>query len=302
MTDSTLAGNQPEPESRLLGEYDRLESDDDLNTALRVLHIAQRKFLTREAVPAVAQGSILDEERRHTARNPIASLVLSQRARALDNIERLFDLMVDTEDGRVTAHPFAPYSLVRAVIEAAATGLWLIQTNRKADRVLRALQLEYRNTTERGRLIELFVPGADLVHEQQRAAQVVDRLNELKDTVPPLRQYALTGPPKYSAIVSAVSARDPDNGGRTFMLNSPIMVWKSASAFIHGSDDVIRALSDVRQLHEFQSGIATFELTPSLRMLATNALVCVDLIIALEARFAFLASHDYGGRAVVTAP
>lgn len=293
-----MSGAEGRGEAEPPREFDRIESPEDLDQEKRVLHVAQRRFLMRTPLPEVAGGSILDEEKTYTARAPIGALVLSQKARALDNLERLFDLMIDAQGERVVAHPFAPYSFIRTAIEATATGVWLIRSDRRADRVFRALQLEYRNVMERLRFVELVATGPEVEDERAASRRIFDRLNELKDSLPPLRQRALSMPPKYTGILSAVSARDPATGGRTYAIDSPILVWKVASAFIHGSEDVIRALSDVRQLHDFENGAAAFEITPSLRMLGASASVCVDHLVEMENRYAYLATHDYAGRGV----
>lgn len=133
---------------------------------------------------------------------------------------------------------------------------------------------------------------------RQGAAKTIDRLNQLKDTVGPLRQVELGPPPRYTAILTAVSPKRRDSNRVGYEISSPLVVWKVSSAFLHGSEQVVRALSDVRQMDEFTDGVASFEITPSIQMLAVSIRTCVDLIAQLDERYIYLATHDYAGRSV----
>lgn len=245
-----------------------------------------------------AAGSMLDLERAHTAREPVDTLVMTHRARSTENLDRVFEIMIDNDNEQLLAYPFSLYSLIRTAVEAAATSMWLIKSSKKSDRVLRALQLAYRNAQEALRFAELIKGRGGAAPVRNGTEKTIERLNQLKDTVGPLRQLDLGPPPSYTAILTAVS---PKSRGRTrsgYEVSSPLVVWKASSAFLHGSEQVMRALSDVRQMNEFTDGVASFEITPSIQMLAVSIRTCVELIAQLDERYEFLATHDYAGRLV----
>lgn len=280
----------------MIGEHDRQESESEEQQAIRVLQAARHQFQgLSDIIDAPRPGSVLMLEREHTAREPIDLLVMAQRSRAVENLERLFAMMIDDENRRVLAYPFSGYSLIRASIEASSVGLWLIQSDVKKTRVLRALQLSYRHAADALHLAETIADVVTIREVKEQTDRILGRLNELKDTVAPLRQSTLGPPPKYTDILKSVSRRVA--GPRSpYSINSPLVIWKISSAFLHGSDSLTRALSDMRQTADFDDGIATFEITPSLRMLASSAAICVDQLLFLDQRYTHLATHDHAGR------
>ncbi|KEP72295.1 hypothetical protein HR12_47255 [Microbacterium sp. SUBG005] len=80
------------------------------------------------------------------------------------------------------------------------------------------------------------------------------------------------------------------------------MVWKVASAFLHGSTTTARMLSDLEQLTDFdERRIASMEMKPSWRVLAASYGTCVQMLYDLQERYEYLATHDYGKRSVAAA-
>lgn len=282
----------------MLGAGDRQESEEDVKRAVDLLRIAHGKFMKLEELSAPAPGSILHAERRFTAYEPLDIIVSRQRTRAVDNLGRVFDLMFDDQQAQMLAYPYSLYSLVRAAIESAALALWLLKPQTKAARVLRSLQLTYRDTYERLQFVELIATEQEIAAERTRHDRIEARLIQLKDSVGALKQRTLGRPPKYGAILEAVSERATRNGRTQYDLMSPLMVWKISTAFIHGSSQVTQALSDLRQLTEFEDGIAGIEVTPTLGILAGTIHVTVDLIDRVDQRYTDLATHDYGGTVV----
>lgn len=205
-------------------------------------------------------------------------------------------MMIDDEGDRLLAYPFSLYSLIRAAVEAAAVAMWLVKSSKKADRVFRALQIAFRDTNETLRFAELLKGRGGASPAREATQRTIDRLNELKNTVGPLRQVELGNPPTYTTILTSVSPKRRGEVGHE--LSSPLIVWKASSGFLHGSDQMVRALSDIRQIDDFEEGIASFEITPSIQMLAVSIRTVVDLIAELDERYMFLATHDYAQRPV----
>lgn len=283
----------------MIGAHDRQESDEQMQVAIRAIQNSRVQYrgLT-DQLPSPLSGSILDVERAHTAREPLDTLVVAHRARASENLDRLFEMMIDEDNERLLAYPYSLYSLIRAAVEAAATSMWLVKSSKKKDRVLRALQLAYRNSQEALRFAELLKGKGGAGPARQGAAKTIDRLNQLKDTVGPLRQVGLGSPPRYTAILTAVSSKGGGSNPTGYEVSSPLVVWTVSSAFLHGSEKVMRALSDIRQMDKFTDGVASFEITPSIQMLAVSIRTCVELIAQLDERYIYLATHDYAGRSV----
>ena len=60
-------------------------------------------------------------------------------------------------------------------------------------------------------------------------------------------------------------------------------------------------LSDLQQLSDFdERRIASMEIKPSWRVLAASYGACVQMLFDLHERYKYLATHDYGRRAVTT--
>jgi len=283
----------------MIGSHDRQETDAQMQLGIRAIQIAKVRYDGLvEQLPPPESGSMLDTERQYTAREPLDILVMTHRARARENLDRVFAMMIDHENEQLVAFPFSLYSLIRTAVEAAAMSMWLIQSSKKADRVFRALQVAYRSSHEAVMFAELIKGTHGAAPARVGHAKTVARLNELKDMVGPLRQRELGYPPRYTSILTAVSPKARDQIGGGYELSSPLVVWKSSSAFLHGSGHVVRALSDIRQIDDFNEGVASFEITPSIQMLAVSIGACVDLIAQLDERYLYLSIRDYAGRSV----
>lgn len=283
----------------MIGTHDRQETDEQMQLAIRAIQSTRARYQElADQLPPPLSGSMLDAERAHTSRGPVDTLVMTHRARASENLDRVFEMMIDDDNARLLAYPFSLYSLIRTAVEAAATAMWLIKSSKKSDRVLRALQLAYRNSQEALRFAELIKGEDGAAPARKWTAKTIDRLEQLKDTVGPLRQVELGPPPRYTVILRAVSPKSRDSNGAGYEISSPLAVWSASSAFLHGSEQVVRALSDVRQMDEFTDGVASFEITPSIQMLAVSIKTCVELIAQLDERYVHLATRDYAGRPV----
>lgn len=283
----------------MMGEHDRQESDEHMQLAIRAVQVARQRFLKLpEQLDSPVTGSMLHLEREHTKRGSTDTLVMGHRARARENLEWIFDMMVDEEGERLLAYPFSLYSLIRAAVEAAAVAMWLVKSSKKADRVFRALQVDFRDVNETLKLAELLKGKSGAKPARVATTKSIERLNELKNTVGSLRQMKLGNPPTYTAILTVISSKE--RGAEGYDISSPLIVWKAASAFLHGSDQLVRAFSDIRQINDFEEGVASFEITPSIQMIAVSLLAIVDLIVELDARYIYLSTHDHAQRPVVT--
>ena len=70
------------------------------------------------------------------------------------------------------------------------------------------------------------------------------------------------------------------------------------SAFLHGSEALVRNLSDVRQSTDWERGVAEFLLEPRSALVASITAGAVLLVEQVHARYDYLCTVDYAGRAV----
>jgi len=239
---------------------------------------------------------MMGAENDATAFDPIGDQVVRHRARSMDALDMLLSAMVDEENGRMEARPMAMYALVRMSIEASAVAQWTIQSSQKTERIFRALQMSYSALGE----FEDFASAVATREKAEPYAQFrrekTERLNQLKDGVATLRQRELAKPPKLWQILTAVSpTRRP---GQPHAIDSPYIVWKITSAFLHGSDHITRELGDIRQVSESNGRSAAFEVTPSWQLLCSCVMVCVTELERLDARYRHLATRNYANREV----
>lgn len=243
---------------------------------------------------------MLQIEDGHTARVPISTQVQMAAARSRDAIEAFHDLTVEEVNGSAVLRPFAHYALIRMACEGAGLGLWLMRPAVKAKRVYRSLNLEFTHDQDARDFSATFTR-----EPRNRATPELDRflarLNELKDTVSQLREMELKRIPAWSDILVDISPTLGRNAGG-HSPDSPFIVWKIASAFLHGSSATVRALSDLEQLTDFgENRMAQMEMRPSWRLLAASFASCVQMLYDLYERYGYLATHDYAGRSVEVA-
>lgn len=270
-----------------------VETDDEMEAASAVFNLSEMRFKKLGDLPDPTPGSMLAVENGHTARVPITSQVQMATARARDALEAFSDLTVTAG----VLRPFAHYSLIRQASEGVALARWLLRPDKKYKRVQRSLNLEFTHDQDARDF------AATLTRTDRNAAspaldQTLARLNELKDTVSQLREMPLKRVPSWTNILVDIS---PPLGRTTsgHAPDSPVVVWKIASAFLHGSATTARMLSDLEQLTDFdEHRIASMELKPSWRVLAASYGTCVQMLYDLHERYEYLATHDYGKRVI----
>lgn len=282
-----------------LARISSVEQTHDLEAASRVFNMSVQRLVDAPEFIPVLPGSMLAMEDGCTARKPLSTQVQMAFARSQDALEAFRDLTVQDINSAAVLRPFAHYSLIRMACEAASLGFWLLRPGAKAKRVLRSLNLEYTHYLDSVDL-EGTLTGRRRKVEELGSDSVVVRLNELKDTVSQLREMSLSRIPRWSDILVDASPTRPPQSGHSPA--SPFVVWKVASAFLHGSSDTVRVLSDLEQLTDFgDDGIASVEMRPSWRVLSGCFAVCVQLLYDVEARYRELATHDYAHRPLIGA-
>jgi len=277
-----------------MGHWDRTESQEEIDEATAVL-LRLRAHLQELNDPAPPMpGSMLATEDALTSREPLSTLVRGMRNRALDGLEMFMDATVHEERELMWARPIAPYAVLRMSVEALGVGRWLVLHSHKNERVMRALRLSLDHAEDAHELASLMAKSGDRDELLKRHRDVVARLHQLKDSVGALRQRALTGLPSYTDIQRALSPPVPP--GASHEVDSPFFVWKMCSGILHGNSKVMRAVSDIQQLGDWEGGIAEFRMTPKWGLLSGALFTCARELRALDERTTFLGAHDYAER------
>ncbi len=283
--------------SHEMGHWDRTESQQEIDEATAVL-LRLRAHLEELEAPAPAlPGSMLATEDALTPREPLSTLVRGMRNRALDGLEMFMDATVHEERELMWARPIAPYALLRMSVEALGVGRWLVLHSHKNERIMRALRLSLEHAEDAYEFACLLSELDDRHELLQRHRDVVARLEQIKDSVGALRQRNLTRLPSYTDIQRAVSA--PVLPGASHEVDSPFLVWKMCSGVLHGNSSVIRAVSDIEQLGEWDSGMAEFRMTPKWGLLTGAIFTCLRELRTMDERTTFLGTHDYAERPIV---
>ncbi|WP_433675596.1 hypothetical protein [Microbacterium gorillae] len=269
------------------------EGPEDLAGAHQALISARGWYETLEPLPAPLPGSMLAIEDTHTARVPLSTQVRSAWARAYDALGGFVD-MSTVADGMYVARPFAHHALIRMACEATALGLWLLRPERKFRRVYRSLCLEYTHAGDVLGLSRTLTGAA--THNTDEHDEIVVRLNELMNTVSQLRETKLQAIPRWSDILRDISPTVPAGAGHG--ADSPLVIWKTSSAFLHGSETTVRLLSEIEMLTPYEGDLklASAQLRPSWRLLASYYQMCVELLLDLSIRYLTLGTTDYSGK------
>src|SRR5699024_2482656 len=78
---------------------------------------------------------------------------------------------------------------------------------------------------------------------------------------------------------------------------APLVIWKMASTLLDGSSEqLIRSLSDIRKVFDFNDVAASFEIRASIQLIAASIHGIVDLISDLDERYIYLATHDHANK------
>lgn len=277
---------------------DRIETEQDWQESLGILEYATKVFRGLLELPEIQEGSVLSIEDQHTARVPISTQVVAAHGRASDALDAMIDGMVDETTQRIVARPFAQYALLRMACEGAALAMWLIKPSRKARRVYRSLCLEKVHAEDAISLIRTIEHrGSESAQRAEEGhAKLLKRLDELKNSVPQLREVELGPLPSWTDILIDVSPTRPPGAGHS--VASPVVVWRVASAFVHGSSTTVRLLSDIEILGELGGGMSAAAIRPSWRMLAGSFMACVLLLREVSERYTYLATHDHNGNEI----
>lgn len=172
-------------------------------------------------------------------------------------------------------HTFAPYTLLRGSIEAAATVVYLLTPKRRDDRVIRRLQLAHGDDMERQALA--------VILEEPMVPSPKERLARLRQVE--ARRFTLNPtsigarPPGYLTMVQA--------GGDACTLGGRLASasWRVCSAFAHGRQWAAISMLDMEEISEATDTVLHVRITSSASMISSMTQVAV--LFTYEARRLF---------------
>jgi hypothetical protein len=246
------------------------ESNEDARRALAELQVLfrnQERLAERADVLEVASGSSLALDRQAAPYNSVPDLVYNLLGVALDHLHGL-QVSVEGSGGALLA--MSSFTLIRSAIEAAGTGLWILQPEDRDERLLRSRRLIYDNRrqvsvlqTESGQndpgfrrsetrlRLQLQARPSLAHHRIDKLASVTSRLRDASESVPQLSR-------------------------------PPLSLWRIASGIAHGNHHMgIVALERKQKGFSGFGGSTMYEVTSSYAVVAEFYGAAIQMIDAL---------------------
>jgi hypothetical protein len=218
--------------------------------------------ITGQPPPAIESSSPLAGDAAKSPQHRVDHAAWSAIAHAIDHLHAVKALVIDARK----LHPYAPYSLLRAAIENAATAVWLLEPSDRSTRLERCLRLAYNEAAESGNAREL-IPKA---FEGKRTAE--ERKAEIKTLAKSLGLNVgyVCGGFYYSTVVK--QAGEAAQLGREAEL-----MWRICSGFAHGRQWASLGVLERAVRESSEDAVSLLQLTTTLEQLA----LCAQVPLAL---------------------
>lgn len=169
---------------------------------------------------------------------------------SLDNLWALNVLL--QKDG---PQHFAPYTLVRAALETAATAVWLLEPNSPEERITRRIHLEIDDAAEAKKVANAAGRDGDVEWHRRR--------NDLRDV---LERAGLPLPAENRRLTYVSIVQDIDEAAGTPL--STEVAWRICSGMAHGKLYAFQALAIEASRRQIDDGLIEADYTPSWHNLA----------------------------------
>lgn len=251
------------------GAYDNREADEDAERGLLFLQFgfARRDRLdSRYQQLELSPRSSLAGDEAAAPYNSVPDQIVNLLGTALDHLHGL-QVSVESSGGALLA--MSSFTLIRSAIEAAGTGLWLLQPVARDERLLLAMRLTRDNRRQlRSVLTDLGKsdPGFEVV-DQRLKDQLAGRpelagadLTKVESVTERLRSIATMVPPGH---------------------HPPLVIWRMASGIAHGNTSMMTAVLERQQTEAFDGRSASFNVTSSFVTVSMFYDAALDMIEAL---------------------
>nr|WP_176704963.1 hypothetical protein [Arthrobacter sp.]AXV46578.1 hypothetical protein pA58H2_p32 [Arthrobacter sp.] len=186
------------------------------------------------------------------------------RLTAVDHLHALRSLMKEAQ----AQHIFAPYSLLRASIESAASALWILADPSPRSMAVCSLRLEWANLQDRERAYET-MDASDKTLALWRAEfeQVLAKNNMKKEGIKARQKSIL-------AVIQEASS--------SFNLGkNPALMWQMCSGATHGRNWVTGMLTMMEATDDGVSQVISGRLTSDEQSIVLAAYAACDLVRCL---------------------
>lgn len=253
--------------------FDRQQPDEQEERATRILFERFGRLDDWHGVvdALVARPrTVLAGDDRATSYETVSELVRSNLVFVLDHFDAL-KLMIQDGQSLMT---MAPLTLLRAALESTGLAMWLIGSEARDERVLRALQAAYEANID---VIRAEAELSGVTPTSGAPVDAVKRLEELRDARPTLRGKNLK-PPSISERLGDTKAYF--DSGRYSLLG----LWKVASGMAHGRRAMMIHLLDFEQLSVGEETVH-LRATSSVSLVAGLYSMCEAHMVQVLARF-----------------
>lgn len=198
-------------------------------------------------LPKLPRGQRSDATRDDPLIHVSPSDIANHAILTFHNLMRGFDSMVvsDARD-EMRLHLSAEYVMIRALIEAACTAVWVLGPDESDERITRSMRLRRNELAFAKRLTKVYNEQAELVDDDATAAQMAFVNGQLQD----LKVMARTAGRSWSAVEKNLSPSDIVLGAGEYVADlGPAMTfwyWSTASSIAHAELGNMHQLADMR--------------------------------------------------------
>lgn len=139
-----------------------------VQSALKLINVWQKE--SGERVPLVEPGSSLFGDDAKVPTLMVSSAAYQCFSHAVDHLHAVQALLFEAK----LMHAYAPYSLLRAAVEAAGEAIWLLGPTSRQERIRRCLKRAYENVSKGQHF-------ADLAGVQPSGRSAATRIQEIRD-------------------------------------------------------------------------------------------------------------------------
>jgi len=224
--------------------------------------------VTGKEPPEVEPGSPLAGDARKSPSLRVAHAAWTGVVHSVDHLHALRALLGQAQ----IVNLGAPYSLVRAALENAATAVWLLEPPQRPERLRRRLKLAHDDAWEEGN-VHALLPAKAL--QDKRTAQ--ERMVEIRALAVKLGldPSDVAGRLSHEKIIRAVAKTtfhddEESTEDRLSPEDQAALVWRLCSAFAHGKNWASFSWLE-RQITRSEAGVHLLRLTGGVERLVTVA-------------------------------
>lgn len=256
-----------------MGELGTVESEERKKLGLRILaeQFDRLDRISDLAFIQVEKGSRLAHDAKINDYDSIDLQATYLEVAARDHLETL-RRHITLDGGGIPA--MSSFTLIRAAVECAAHGIWLLSSSKVDKRIFRSLQRHLMNRND----VEPLAQSLG-ISNPEGYARMRERLDGIHGSRGGLRQRSLDRPLTTTAVVS-----DADRFVKTLDLTG-LQVWQACSGLAHGNSSSSLIFME-RQRISTNGKVSTYSFTTSAYLIGQMFRVAVDYLDTLTVLYA----------------